>query len=186
MRKITMIIFAAFLMMPAMALGEDPKTIADAQALIAAETSRAARAAEESKFLSKNIDILSNKINDLRDEINQLQQNLDQLQIQFNHLLYSVYGLAALLVILALLSMAWRRKKPILIDAPAAAPVEDDTAAEYDFMGSREGMLAKLDLARAYIAMEDFAAARETLLEILNEGGAESRQEAKNLLDQIN
>ena len=53
-------------------------------------------------------------------------------------------------------------------------------------MGSSEGIPAKLDLARAYIAMEDFASARETLIEILNEGNEEHRLEAKSLLNKIN
>lgn len=59
------------------------------------------------------------------------------------------------------------------------------SADEYDFMNSAEGMTAKLDLVRAYIAMGEMTSAKETLTEVLRKGNAEQRQQAKSLLDNI-
>jgi len=72
------------------------------------------------------------------------------------------------------------KAQPAAEDAPL-----DDTASEYDFMGSSEAIPAKLDLARAYIAMEDYVAAKRTLKEIAAEGNAQQQQEAKDLLESI-
>ncbi len=69
---------------------------------------------------------------------------------------------------------------------PAAQVTEPKIGAdEYDFMSSAEGMTAKLDLVRAYIAMGEMTAAKETLTEVLRKGNTEQRQEAKSLLDNI-
>ena len=163
----------------------------------ASEPATPVKSAEESGLTAKKMEIFSQKIIELSDKINQLQQQADQFRQQISQLQYSVYGLAALVVLLALLSMARRPKKsaktktPDVPAKPAAdsgktIKIEDDTAGEYDFMGSSEGIPAKLDLARAYIAMEDFTAARETLAEILGEGSEEHRQEARSLLKKIN
>jgi FimV-like protein len=142
---------------------------------------------------SKNNQIITSKINNLQDEINQIQQQTDQYRQQTQQLQYSVFGLAALVVLLALLSMTRRRKEVVknkssvpARDSEKTFKIEDDTSGEYDFMGSSEGIPAKLDLARAYIAMEDFTAARETLAEILGEGGEQHREEARSLLNKIN
>ena len=63
---------------------------------------------------------------------------------------------------------------------------DDDTKDEYDFMGSSEGIPAKLDLARAYLAMEDYQSARTVLEQVKAEGNEAQRQEAKELANQIN
>jgi FimV-like protein len=163
----------------------------------ASESATPVKSAEGAGLTAKKMEMFSQKIIDLSDKINQLQQQADQFRQQIRQLQYTVYGLAALVVLLALLSMARRPKKSAKIKASYApakpAPdsgktikIEDDTAGEYDFMGSSEGIPAKLDLARAYIAMEDFTAARETLAEILGEGSEEHRQEARSLLKKIN
>lgn len=47
-------------------------------------------------------------------------------------------------------------------------------------------MAAKLDLARAYIAMDDHSAASEVLQEVLTEGTTAQRQEAQELLRSLN
>lgn len=61
----------------------------------------------------------------------------------------------------------------------------DDTESEYDFMNSVEAIPAKLDLARAYIAMEDYKAAREALEQVISGGDKEQQQEARELLETI-
>lgn len=56
-----------------------------------------------------------------------------------------------------------------------------DTDDEYDYLGSEEGMLAKLNLARAYIKMEDYKAAHEVLDEVLNKGSEQQKADAREL-----
>ncbi len=62
---------------------------------------------------------------------------------------------------------------------------EDDTKNEYDFMGSSEGVPAQLDLARAYIAMENYEAAETVLKQVIAKGDAEQQQQARDLLSRI-
>ena len=177
------------------ALPKEPP--ANATATAVSESPLPLKSTEESGLTAKKLEMLSQKTLSLGDEIIQLKQQADQFRQQISQLQYTVYGLAALVVLLALLSMARRPKKSaknkIAVAPPKQTPdsgktikIEDDTAGEYDFMGSSEGIPAKLDLARAYIAMEDFTAARETLAEILGEGSEEHRQEARSLLNKIN
>jgi FimV-like protein len=64
---------------------------------------------------------------------------------------------------------------------------EDDDAAdlrdEYDFMGSEEGMPAKLDLARAYIDMGDNDSASDVLSEVMKKATqADHQAQAKAML----
>ena len=184
---------------PASATALPKETTASAVATTVSEspTPLPLKSAEESGLTEKKLEMFSQKIISLSDEIIQLKQQADQFRQQISQLQYTVYGLAALVVLLALLSMARRPKKTAKNKTAAASAkqtpdtgktikIEDDTAGEYDFMGSSEGIPAKLDLARAYIAMEDFTAARETLAEILGEGSEEHRQEARSLLKKIN
>lgn len=61
----------------------------------------------------------------------------------------------------------------------------DDTQDEYDYMGSVESVPAKLDLARTYLAMEDYRAAKAVLQDVMKQGTSEQCAQAKKLLDQI-
>lgn len=58
----------------------------------------------------------------------------------------------------------------------------DDTKDEYNFMSTNEAIPAILDLARAYVAMEDFAQAKIALQKVIAKGNDEQRNEAKSLL----
>ena len=96
---------------------------------------------------------------------------------------YSMYVIIALLATI-LLMLLFRKR----IDAPVEEAVimsEPDTKDEYDFMGSSEAIPAKLDLAHAYVAMEDFVAARKALKQVLDSGDAEQQKEARTMLDSI-
>ncbi len=62
---------------------------------------------------------------------------------------------------------------------------DDDTQDEYDYMGSSESIPAKLNLIRAYIAMEDFDAAKKVLTEVLSQGDDEQKAQAEELQQQI-
>lgn len=89
-------------------------------------------------------------------------------------------------VVLALL-FTWimLRRKPKLVSAPMTDPDDEENEDEYDFLGSEEGIPAKLDLARAYLAMEDFPAATEVLQDVLAKGNHEQRNQAQNLLQEM-
>lgn len=67
----------------------------------------------------------------------------------------------------------------------ANEPNESDTRDEYDFMNSEEAIPAKLDLARAYMAMEDYKSARKVLDQVGKNGNDEQKAEAKGMLDKI-
>lgn len=91
---------------------------------------------------------------------------------------YAIYAILLALITLILMMM---RRKPQL--APATTATQENSE-EYDFMGTNEAIPAKLDLARAYIAMEDYAAANTVLEEVMQKGEASQRQEAQELLQQ--
>lgn len=64
-------------------------------------------------------------------------------------------------------------------------PFESEEDEEYDFMGSEEGLSAKLDLARAYLDMGDINAAKETLQEVITKGNDKQREQAMKMLNHI-
>lgn len=72
-------------------------------------------------------------------------------------------------------------------DSPGAAGVP--SAQEHDTTGTAivavEDLEAKLDLARAYADMSDFAQARATLNEVMASGTVEQRREAQALLSRL-
>lgn len=113
----------------------------------------------------------------------------------------AVLALAALLL-LVFLVLPRRRKVLDTMSAPMNAEAatatttqvggartssddDRDTDDEYDFMGSDEAIPAKLDLANAYITMEDFAAATQVLEEVVERGNKDQQEKAKELLKQI-
>ena len=94
------------------------------------------------------------------------------------------------MIFVLLVWAVWPRRKEKLkkqeaITSPEVGDVfDDDTQNEYDYMGSSESIPAKLDLARTYIAMEDYVAARIALEEV-SEGGSEAqKKEAADMLAQ--
>lgn len=60
-----------------------------------------------------------------------------------------------------------------------------DLKEEYDFMNTQEAIPAKLDLARAYINMDDFLSAQQVLKEVLKKGSDSERQQAQQMLGAI-
>ena len=59
----------------------------------------------------------------------------------------------------------------------------DNLDSDLDFLSGTDESETKLDLARAYIDMEDQDGAREILQEVLEEGTDEQKQEATKLMD---
>lgn len=116
---------------------------------------------------------------------------------------YSLYAIIALLLtVIGLLILRQKRDRPAKSMTPKQAafaqsmvaagvvPMKpaallDDTQDEYDFMGSKEAIPAKLDLARAYIAMEDYSSARKALQEVMKLGTEEQRLDALKLFEKI-
>lgn len=61
----------------------------------------------------------------------------------------------------------------------------DDTKDEYNFMSTNEAVPAILDLARAYVAMENFSQAKSALQTVLAKGNEAERREAQILFSKI-
>lgn len=53
---------------------------------------------------------------------------------------------------------------------------------EYDFLASDAGCASQLDLARAYLEMGELMSARESIDQVLMQGTAEQKEQAKHLL----
>lgn len=56
---------------------------------------------------------------------------------------------------------------------------------EFDFLAGTDECATKLDLARAYIDMEDTDGAKELLQEVVAEGSDQQKQDARSLLDSL-
>ena len=56
---------------------------------------------------------------------------------------------------------------------------------EFDFLSGTDECATKLDLARAYVDMEDFEGAKELLEEVVQEGSDQQKQDALDLMDKI-
>lgn len=141
------------------------------------------------------------KLNFLRTNIQQIAQGLVILKKQLGELqkppsglktdliAYSPWAIVAvLLLLIALLSLSnWRKLRRYTREEKQAPKVteEDDTQDEYDYLGSSESIPAKLNLARAYIAMDDYPAAEKIIDEILQAGNEAQRKEADELKQQI-
>ncbi|MDK2776425.1 MAG: tetratricopeptide repeat protein [Pseudomonadota bacterium] len=65
------------------------------------------------------------------------------------------------------------------IDLDELAAADD----EFDFLAGTDECATKLDLARAYIDMEDFDGARELLQEVVQEGSDQQKTDARELMD---
>ena len=64
----------------------------------------------------------------------------------------------------------------------------DELAAsddEFDFLAGTDECATKLDLARAYIDMEDVDGAKELLQEVVQEGSDQQKQDARELMDNL-
>ena len=62
------------------------------------------------------------------------------------------------------------------------AELEED---EFDFLSGNDEASTKLDLARAYIEMDDKDGARDILEEVVNEGNDDQKAQAKDLMAQL-
>lgn len=90
---------------------------------------------------------------------------------------YIIVAIFALLLIIIILLLVARKKTP-------APVVKEDVKSDYDYLSTKEAIPAKLDLARSYIVMEDFAAAKEVLQGVLKSGDDAQKKLANELLAQ--
>ncbi len=151
------------------------------------------------KVLNQQLELNKSELNTHERAINHLSSETlthfwTQLIQFFNNTdeLLLLLSALVLLMLLAIVRHFRRHRKPpkLVVVRPSDLQSEnhdslDDTKNEYDFMGSSEGIPAQLDLARAYIAMENYAGARMVLENVSAKGDAEQRQEARDLLTKI-
>lgn len=67
----------------------------------------------------------------------------------------------------------------------SAHRTETPTEEDFDLMGATEGVAAKLNLARAYLDMQNKEAAKVLLQEVATAGNPEQQKEAQTLLEKI-
>jgi FimV-like protein len=146
--------------------------------------------------LTKEVQTLGQSVNTLQEQIIKQQHNHMKWQnylaslksifttpptmsVTYQNLLRLSIWLTAIIGIFLLLSLFKRDKSPE--SPPKTGKINDD----YDFLGSKEGISAKLNLAQAYIDMEQMDLAKQVLEEILINGNNEQKELAKNLLTKI-
>jgi FimV-like protein len=141
--------------------------------------------------LQQQENLLLQQISNLQDKVNKLNQPSQFTMWVDPYIKYlqqylgetgfylSLVGVAVILLFFIWWVWPWR-KRYAKIEGE-----EWDIESEYDFMGSQEGVPAKLDLARAYIDMDNKDEAQKILTEILKQGNAEQQSEAKDLLEKI-
>ncbi len=97
------------------------------------------------------------------------------------------FGVLALiaLIFLAGWRVSARRSRKIKKNPDEASHEKSDTEAEYDFMQGATGIDARLNLARAYVAMDKKQEAHNLLEEILVKGDDKQKKEAENLIRKI-
>lgn len=148
-------------------------------------------------LLQKQIAINNNVTASNRDNIHQLALKVEtnkpnQLQRAFNEfkqttaslLLHEGLPILIGIGILAILLIVW-----LVLPSSKNSLDEDDSLVEdedeYDFMGSVEGIPAKLDLARAYVDMDDSESAEKVLADVIANGTAAQKKQAKTILTEI-
>lgn len=176
---------------------------------IAALTEKDAMLQEKLAQLSQVLSMLNQEVGQLGSQIKAAQaqlkgvdgkestNNKDALLSNFpvsNRVIqYSLYGVISLLAVIILLLLFRRGGQcnccsgvcdPGCCNDSAVAD-SDDTSEEYDFMGSDESNPSKLDLARAYLAMEDFKAAVEVLDQVMKNGTPEQQAQANQMMKKV-
>ncbi len=108
---------------------------------------------------------------------------------RFSH--YSVFdysfwiGVVVLLLVLMRLVRHWKAAPSVTVPPQPVSPDKKDLEGDYDYLGSRESIPAKLNLARAYVAMGNYAEAQTVLAEVLASGDNKQCLEAEALLKKI-
>lgn len=137
---------------------------------------------------------LSTLKNDLTIKINAIDKNANLPASPFGYLPQSKVAWWILLGAVFLIVLLWmpsakkeQQKNKERKNKERQEPIVSDPelGGEYDFMNSKEAIPAKLDLARAYINMDDFLSAQQVLKEVIKKGDQTERQQAEQLLGAI-
>ena len=95
-----------------------------------------------------------------------------------------VASIATILLVAIMLWILWTPKRKLAVVTETSE--DSDLGDEYDFMHSQEGIPARLDLARAYIGMDDYESAKEVLFAILQDQPSAAYQEqAQAMLNEL-
>ena len=146
------------------------------------------------KLLSQTLVMLNQQIDQITNALQAAQQEIQQgLPFHLNNQLghydnYVVYGCFILLlsILMVMLLLLRHRRQQALAGNAGLSNDDDDTKSEYDFMNASEAIPAKLDLAHAYIAMDDLVSAKKELQHILKAGNAQQQKLAQDMMKQIN
>lgn len=74
---------------------------------------------------------------------------------------------------------------PFAADVPTNEAMGESMEDEFDFLSGTDECATKLDLARAYIDMGDEEGARDILAEVVDEGDDQQKQDARDMLGQL-
>ena len=159
---------------------------------------------ESNQAIGSAIQTIDQNIAQLEQQVNVLQKRELTSSSPFDQLLHGLIhqdldsfivfgGTAALLLLFGvLMGRLMLRGKSSLAEVNtdsihrAGDLLADDAKSDYDFMGTRAAIPAKLDLARSYMAMNDFDQARGVLNTVLEHGDEEQCLVAEALLTKIN
>lgn len=135
---------------------------------------------EKISYLEQNIEQLKKSILESQktfwDNLKPMQQYADKLAMRLGQPLFTIlFVCVVILLLLVLFYLLPSRRR-----SSAVFPEE-----EYNLMESKEGIAAKLNLARAYIDMGKGTQARVMLDEVLVNGSPSEQAEAKELLAKI-
>ncbi|WP_119395601.1 FimV/HubP family polar landmark protein [Salinibius halmophilus] len=75
---------------------------------------------------------------------------------------------------------------PVQVSSDAPDSLDDDSDDDFGILSSADEFGTKLDLARAYIDMEDVESARDILQEVIADGDDEQKSQAQSLLSELN
>jgi FimV-like protein len=171
--------------------------IADLSDKSAAMQSKLAQLAQVLSLLNKEVGQLGSQIQAAQVtlkgasdsvSVSASQKLLSKLPVSDQTIQYSLYGVMGLLGIVILLLLFKRSRPCHCADAgcvPGCCDDADCSDDDYDFMDGEESHQSKLDLARAYIAMEDYKAAKKVLNDVLKHGDDAQKAEASELMKRV-
>lgn len=76
--------------------------------------------------------------------------------------------------------------EPVQVSDSAPESLDESSDDDFGILSSADEFGTKLDLARAYVDMEDVESARDILQEVLADGDADQKAQAQSLLDELN
>ena len=141
---------------------------------------------------------MSTALQTIEENMTQLQQQVSMLvagksssvSVAHRHQSHSSFDFAVYLNLIAagifLALSGFMFGKLLSRRAPIHITKNINASSDYDFMQTPEAIPAQLDLARSYIAMQDFDQARATLSVVLEKGNMQQRMIAESLIQKMN